>query len=77
MTDNNTRNGNLVFLGIVVATAAVLFLQYLGKTTIRDDYDLPPLASAAIAQSIATELVRNVSILHIGGVMIECSLCVA
>jgi hypothetical protein len=45
MTDNNTRNGNLVFLGIVVATAAVLFLQYLGKTTIRDDYDLPPLAS--------------------------------
>lgn len=37
MTDNNTRNGNLVFLGIVVATAAVLFLQYLGKTTIRDD----------------------------------------
>jgi hypothetical protein len=45
MTDNNTRNGNLVFLGIVVATAAVLVLQYLGKTTIRDDYDLPPLAS--------------------------------
>ena len=45
MTDNNTRNGNLVFLGIVVATAAVLFVQYLGKTTIRDDYDLPPLSS--------------------------------
>ena len=63
MTDNNTRNGNLVFLGIVVVTAAVLFLH--------DDQGRLRSASAritaAIAQSIATELVRNVSILQIGG----------
>jgi hypothetical protein len=45
MTDHNTRNGNLVFIGVLVAIVAVFFLQYLGNTTIRDDYDLPPLAS--------------------------------
>ena len=43
---NNASNG-IVVLGVVVAVAvlAVAFLQSLGNKAIRDDYDLPPVAS--------------------------------
>jgi hypothetical protein len=44
---NNAPKGISIVLGVAVAIAivAVVFLQSLGKTTIRDDYDLPPVAS--------------------------------
>ena len=44
---NNAPNGISIALGVVVAMAivAVVFLQSLGKTTIKDDYDLPAVAS--------------------------------
>jgi hypothetical protein len=42
---NNAPNGISIVLGVVVAMAivAVLFLQTLSKTTVKDDYDLPPV----------------------------------
>ena len=43
---NNAPNGISIVLGVMVAVAiALVFLQSPGKTTIRDDYDLPPVAS--------------------------------
>jgi hypothetical protein len=44
---NNAPNGISIVLGVVVAMAivAVLFLQTLSKTTVKDDYDLPPVTS--------------------------------
>jgi hypothetical protein len=50
MTDDNAPNGNLgALLGVLVAIVAVVLLLngggYFGKTTIRGDADLPPLAS--------------------------------
>jgi len=43
----NAPNSLSIILGVAVAMAivAVLLLQCLGKTTIRDDYDLPPVTS--------------------------------
>jgi hypothetical protein len=41
---NNASDGISIALGVVVGIALV-FLQSLGKTTIRDDHDLPPVAS--------------------------------
>jgi hypothetical protein len=43
----NAPNGFLVVFGVAVAlaSAAVVLLQNLGKTTVRDDHDLPPVAS--------------------------------
>jgi hypothetical protein len=40
-------NGKLgiIILGVVAVIVAVVFLQYMGKTTITGDADLPPLAS--------------------------------
>jgi hypothetical protein len=47
MPDPNIPSGNFVVLGVAVAVAVavVLLLQYVGKTPIRDDYDLPPVTS--------------------------------
>ena len=44
---NNASDGIIIALGVVVGMAivALVFLQSLGKTTIRDDHDLPPVAS--------------------------------
>jgi hypothetical protein len=43
----NVPNNLTIVLGVALAIAivAVLLLQSLGKMTIRDDYDLPPVAS--------------------------------
>jgi hypothetical protein len=50
-SDNKTPNGKLgVILGVLVAIVAVAFLlnggEYLGKTTIKGDDDLPPVTSS-------------------------------
>jgi hypothetical protein len=50
MTGGNAPNGNIgVLLGVLVAIVAVVLLLnsggYFGKTTIRGDADLPPVAS--------------------------------
>jgi hypothetical protein len=43
----NAPNSLSIVVGVAAAMAivAVLLLQSLGKTTIRDDYDLPPVTS--------------------------------
>jgi hypothetical protein len=51
MTDDKTPTGRLgVILGVLVAIVAVAFLlnggEYLGKTTIKGDDDLPPVTSS-------------------------------
>jgi hypothetical protein len=45
--NSNARKDVFISLGIAVVTAilGVVLLQSLGKTTISDDYDLPPVAS--------------------------------
>jgi hypothetical protein len=45
MTDNNPSNTIRIALGFLVALMLVVFLQSAGKTPIRDDHDLPPVAS--------------------------------
>jgi hypothetical protein len=43
----NAPNSLTIVLGVAVAMAIVAFLllQSLGKTTVSDDYDLPPVVS--------------------------------
>jgi hypothetical protein len=46
MPDPSIPSGNLVFLGVLVfLLLVVLLLHYGGQVPIRDDYDLPPVAS--------------------------------
>jgi hypothetical protein len=44
--NNNAPNRILNVVAMVtIAIVAVLFLQTLGKTTVKDDHDLPPVTS--------------------------------
>jgi hypothetical protein len=44
--NNNAPNGILALVAVAAADIlAVVFLQTLGKTSVRDDYDMPPLGS--------------------------------
>ena len=44
--NNDASNGILIVAVVVaIATLALVYLQSLGNTPVRDDHDLPPLAS--------------------------------
>jgi len=58
----NARNSLTIVLGVAVAMAIVAFLllQSLGKTTVSDDYDLPPVVSWNFSKRSQVIAVSNV-----------------
>jgi len=77
---NNNAPHGIVVLGVVVAAAvlAVVILQSLGNTTIRDDYDLPRSGAQEIHEETTHSLKkeRALATYHSGrGVTIHSTAC--